>query len=173
MLDWKSIKEKAQKITADISEIADEIRVSAKDFVADAKVKTDETLVEVKSAAKNISDKAIEMWDSDEAVELRTKAKDTAVHLNEWTGTNAANLAQHAKDVVLETSQKATEIWNSEDVVQARERAKEAALHAKGWTDANAALVAKYAKEIAAETGQKASEMWNSEGVTKFRGSSK
>lgn len=173
MLDWKSIKEKAQKITADVSEIADEIRVSAKDFVADAKVKTDETLVEVKSAAKNISDKAIEMWDSEETVELRTKAKDTAVHLKEWTGTNAANLAQHAKDVVSETSQKATEIWNSEEVVQARERAKEAALHAKGWTDANAALVAKYAKEIAAETGQKASEMWNSEGVTKFRGSAK
>ena len=173
MLDWKSIKEKAQKISADVSAIADEISASAKDFVADAKVKADETLVEVKSAAKNISDKAIEMWDSEEAVELRAKAKGTAAHLKEWTGTNAANLAQHAKDVVSETSQKATEIWNSEEVVLAREKAKEAAFHAKEWTDENASLVAKYAKEIAAETGQKASEMWNSEGVTKFRGSSK
>ena len=70
MLDWKSIKEKAQKITAEVSAIADEISASAKDLVADAKVKADETLVEVKSAAKNISDKAIEMWDSEEAVEL-------------------------------------------------------------------------------------------------------
>ena len=166
MLDWKSIKEKAQKISADVSAIADEISASAKDFVADAKVKADETLVEVKSAAKNISDKAIEMWDSEEAVELRAKAKDTAVHLKEWTGTNAANLAQHAKDVVSETSQKATEIWNSEEVVLAREKAKEAAFHAKEWTDENASLVAKYAKEIAAETGQKASEMWNSRVVT-------
>ena len=66
MLDWKSIKEKAQKITADVSAIADEISASAKDFVADAKVKADEPLVEVKSAAKNISDKAVEMWDSED-----------------------------------------------------------------------------------------------------------
>ena len=50
MLDWKSIKERAQKISADVSAIADEISASAKDFVADAKVKADETLVEVKSA---------------------------------------------------------------------------------------------------------------------------
>ena len=173
MLDWKSIKEKAQRIKSDVSAIADEITESAKDFVADAKVKADETLHEVKSAAKNISDKAVEMWDSEEAVELRAKAKDTAVHVKEWTGTNAANLAQYAKDIASETSQKATEIWNSEEVVNAREKAKEAAVQAKEWTDANAVLVAKYAKEIAAETGQKASEMWNSEGVTKFRGSSK
>ena len=173
MLDWKSIKEKAQRIKSDVSAIADEISESAKDFVADAKVKADETLHEVKSAAKNISDKAVEMWDSEEVVELRAKAKDTAVHVKEWTGTNAANLAQYAKDIASETSQKATEIWNSEEVVNAREKAKETAVHAKEWTNANAALVAKYAKEIAAETGQKASEMWNSEGVTKFRGSSK
>ena len=39
MLDWKSIKERAQKISADVSAIADEISASAKDFVADAKVK--------------------------------------------------------------------------------------------------------------------------------------
>ena len=70
MLDWKSIKEKAQRIKSDVSAIADEISESAKDFVADAKVKADETLHEVKSAAKNISDKAVEMWDSEEAVEL-------------------------------------------------------------------------------------------------------
>ena len=126
MLDWKSIKEKAQKITADVSAIADEISASAKDFVADAKVKADETLVDVKSAAKNISDKAIEMWDSEAAVELRAKAKDTAVHLKEWTGTNAANLAQRAEEVVSETSQKATEIWNSEGVTKFRGSSKKA-----------------------------------------------
>ena len=145
MLDWKSIKEKAQRIKSDVSAIADEITESAKDCVADAKVKADDTLSEVKSAAKNISDKAVEMWDSEEAVELRAKAKDTAVHVKEWTGTNAANLAQYAKDIASETSQKATEIWNSEEVVNAREKAKEAAVHAKEWTDANAVLVAKYA----------------------------
>ena len=133
MLDWKSIKEKAQRIKSDVSAIADEITESAKDFVADAKgkVKADETLHEVKSAAKNISDKAVEMWDSEEAVELRAKAKDTAVHVKEWTGTNAANLAQYAKDIASETSQKATEIWNSEEVVNAREKAKEAAVAAR------------------------------------------
>lgn len=126
MLDWKSIKEKAQKITADVSAIADEISASAKDFVADAKVKADETLVDLKSAAKNISDKAIEMWDSEAAVELRAKAKDTAVHLKEWTGTNAANLAQSAEEVVSETSQKAAEIWNSEGVTKFRGSSKKA-----------------------------------------------
>ena len=69
MLDWKSIKNNAQRIAADVSTIADEISASAKDLVADAKEKADETLVEVKSAAKNVSDKA---------VELSTKAKDIA-----------------------------------------------------------------------------------------------
>ena len=55
MLDWKSIKEKAQRISSDVSAIADEISASAKDFVADAQAKADETLYEVKSAAKNIA----------------------------------------------------------------------------------------------------------------------
>ena len=79
MLDWKSIKEKAQRISSDVSAIADEISASAKDFVADAQAKADETLAEVMSTAKNISDKAIEMWESEEAAELRAKTKDTAV----------------------------------------------------------------------------------------------
>ena len=126
MLDWKSIKEKAQKITADMSEIADEIRVSAKDFVADAKVKADETLVEVKSAAKNISDKAIEMWDSEEAVQARAKAKEVAIHAKEWTDTNTAILVKHAKDIADETGQKASEIWNSEGAAKFRGSSRKA-----------------------------------------------
>lgn len=126
MLDWKSIKEKAQKITADISEIADEIRVSAKDFVADAKVKTDETLVEVKSAAKNISDKAIEMWDSEEVVQARERAKEAALHVKGWTDANAALVAKYAKEIAAETGQKASEMWNSEGVTKFRGSSKKA-----------------------------------------------
>ena len=126
MLDWKSIKGKAQKITSDVSAIADEISASAKDIVADAKVKADDTLSEVKSAAKNISDKAVEMWDSEEAVELRAKAKGTAAHLKEWTGTNASKLAQYAQDIASETGQKASEMWNSEGVTKFRGSSKKA-----------------------------------------------
>ena len=126
MLDWKSIKGKAQKITADISEIADEIRVSAKDFVADAKVKTDETLVEVKSAAKNISDKAIEMWDSEEVVQARERAKEAALHVKGWTDANAALVAKYAKEIAAETGQKASEMWNSEGVTKFRGSSKKA-----------------------------------------------
>ena len=126
MLDWKSIKEKAQRIKSDVSAIADEITESAKDFVADAKVKADETLHEVKSAAKNISDKAVEMWDSEEAVELRSKAKDTAVHVKEWTDANAALVAKYAKEIAAETGQKASEMWNSEGVTKFRGSSKKA-----------------------------------------------
>ena len=69
MLDWESIKEKAQKISDDVSAIADEISASAKEIVADAK-----------TAAQNISDKAIGMWESEEVVQARTKAKEAAIH---------------------------------------------------------------------------------------------
>ena len=117
MLDWKSIKEKAQKITADVSEIADEIRVSAKDFVADAKVKTDETLVEVKSAAT-------EIWNSEDVVQAREKAKEAAFHAKEWTDANAALVAKYAKEIAAETGQKASDMWNSEGVTKFRGSSK-------------------------------------------------
>lgn len=126
MLDWKSIKEKAQRISSDVSAIADEISASAKEFVADAKVKADETLVDVRSAAKNISDKAIEMWESEEAVELRAKAKDTAVHVKEWTDASAVIVAKYAKEIAAETGQKASEMWNSEGVTKFRGSSKKA-----------------------------------------------
>ena len=126
MLDWKSIKEKAQKISADVSSIADEISASAKDFVADAKVKADETLVEVKSAAKNISDKAIEMWDSEEVVQARERAKEAALHAKGWTDANAALVAKYAKEIAAETGQKASEMWTGAGVTKFRGSSKKA-----------------------------------------------
>ena len=119
MLDWKSIKEKAQKISADVSAIADEIRVSAKDFVADAKVKADETLVEVKSAAT-------EIWNSEDVVQAREKAKEAAFHAKEWTDENASLVAKYAKEIAAETGQKASEMWNSEGVTKFRGSSKKA-----------------------------------------------
>ena len=115
MLDWKSIKEMAQKITADVSAIADEIS----DFVADAKVKADETLVEVKSAAT-------EIWNSEDVVQAREKAKEAAFHAKEWTDANAALVAKYAKEIATETGQKASEMWNSEGVTKFRSSSKKA-----------------------------------------------
>ena len=138
MLDWKSIKNNAQRIAADVSTIADELSASAKDLVADAKEKADETLVEVKSAAKNISDKtaelstkakdiasetsqkATEIWNSEDMVRAREKAKDAALCAKEWTDANAAIVAKYAKDIAAETDQKVSEMWNREGVAEFR-----------------------------------------------------
>ena len=126
MLDWESIKEKAQKISDDVSAIADEISASAKEIVADAKIKAGEALEDVKTAAQNISDKAIEMWESEEAVQARIKAKEAAIHAKEWADTNTAVLVKHARDIADETGQKASEIWNSEGVAKFRGSSRKA-----------------------------------------------
>lgn len=115
MLDWESIKEKAQKISDDVSAIADEISASAKEIVADAM-----------TAAHNISDKAIGMWESEEVVQARTKAKEAAIHAKEWADTNTAVLVNHARDIADETGQKASEIWNSEGVAKFRGSSRKA-----------------------------------------------
>ena len=138
MLDWKSIKNNAQRIAADVSTIADEISASAKDLVADAKEKADETLVEVKSAATKISDKAAELstkakdiasetsqkateiWNSEDMVRAREKAKDAARCAKEWTDANAAIVAKYAKEIAAETDQKVSEMWNREGVAEFR-----------------------------------------------------
>ena len=126
MLDWKSIKNNAQRIAADVSTIADEISASAKDLVAEAKEKADETLVEVKSAAKNISDKTAELSTkakdiaSETSQKAREKAKDAALCAKEWTDANAAIVAKYAKDIAAETDQKVSEMWNREGVAEFR-----------------------------------------------------
>jgi hypothetical protein len=104
MFDWKSIKEKAHSISDNLSAIADEISTSTKEIVADVKSKADDTLEDVMNIAKDASDKAVEIWESEEIVQVRNKAMDIAA----------------------ETGNKASEVWNSEGVTKFRGSSRKA-----------------------------------------------
>lgn len=104
MFDWKSIKEKALSISDNLSAIADEISTSTKEIVADVKSKADDTLEDVMNIAKDASDKAVEIWESEEVVQMRNKARDIAA----------------------ETGNKASEVWNSEGVTKFRGSSRKA-----------------------------------------------
>ena len=104
MFDWKSIKEKAHSISDNLSAIADEISTSTKEIVADVKSKADDTLEDVMNIAKDASDKAVEIWESEEVVQMRNKARDIAA----------------------ETGNKASEVWNSEGVTKFRGSSRKA-----------------------------------------------
>ena len=109
MLDWKSIKEKAQRITPDVSAIAEKISASAKDIA-------DETI-----------QKTAETWNSKKAIQAREKAKDAALHAKECTDANTALVAKYANKIATETGQKASEIWKSEGVIKFRGSSMKAA----------------------------------------------
>jgi hypothetical protein len=104
MFDWKSIKEKAHSISDNLSAIADEISTSTKEIVADVKSKADDSLEDVMNIAKDASDKAVEIWESEEVVQMRNKARDIAA----------------------ETGNKASEVWNSEGVTKFRGSSRKA-----------------------------------------------
>ena len=104
MFDWKSIKEKAHSISDNLSAIAVEISTSTKEIVADVKSKADDTLEDVMNIAKDASDKAVEIWESEEVVQMRNKARDIAA----------------------ETGNKASEVWNSEGVTKFRGSSRKA-----------------------------------------------
>ena len=102
MFDWKSIKEKAQGITPDVSAITEKISASAKD-IADGTIQ-----------------KTAEIWNSKKAIQAREKAKDAALNAKEWADANAALAAKYAKEVAAETGLKVSEMWNSEGVIKFR-----------------------------------------------------
>ena len=143
-LDWNSLKSKVKQVTDNVTDLA-----------------------------KEASHKAVEAWNSEDALKLRKEVSSSIDSIKEtisqkatelWNSEDTMRLREEVlssidsvKETSLDVAQKATELWNSEEAIKLREK-----------------LVAGVdgVRETSLEVAQKASDVWNSENVIKFRGKS-
>ena len=95
MVDWSSLKAKAQAL-------ADTAAERTREVVAEAK------------------EKSIEMWNSEETVQLRERAKESIDKTKVWTKEHSQALAEYAQQVAAETGDKVSDVWNSDGMVKFR-----------------------------------------------------
>ena len=95
MVDWNSLKAKAQAL-------ADTAAERTREVVAEAK------------------EKSIEMWNSEETVQLRERAKESIDKTKVWTKEHSQALAEYAQQIAAETGDKVSDVWNSDGMVKFR-----------------------------------------------------
>lgn len=95
MIDWRSLKAKAQAL-------ADTAAERTREVVAEAK------------------EKSIEVWNSDEAVQLRERAKESVEKTKVWTKEHSQALTEYAQQFASETGDKVADAWNSDGMVKFR-----------------------------------------------------
>lgn len=146
-LDWKALKDKVKQATDVVSELAKDASQKA------VEAWNSEEGMKLRSGVKQIADSAVEL-----AQEASQKAKDTwNSEENLKLRAGVKQIADSAVELAQEASQKAVEVWNSEESMKLREGVM-------AGIDS--------VKDTSLDIAQKASDVWNSENVVLFRGKS-
>lgn len=146
-LDWKALKDKVKQATDVVSELAKDASQKA------VEAWNSEEGMKLRSGVKQIADSAVEL-----AQEASQKAKDTwNSEENLKLRAGVMQIADSAVELAQEASQKAVEVWNSEESMKLREGVM------AGFDSV---------KDTSLDIAQKASDVWNSENVVLFRGKS-
>ena len=146
-LDWKALKDKVKQATDVVSELVKDASQKA------VEAWNSEEGMKLRSGVKQIADSAVDL-----AQEASQKAKDTwNSEENLKLRAGVKQIADSAVELAQEASQKAVEVWNSEESMKVR----------KGVM-----VGVDCVKDTSQNIAQKASDVWNSENVVLFRGKS-